>query len=326
MNLNDLTPEALTGLVEFISNHPDYRVLTRLKPQSEYFVTTSQSVVRRGIILDTETTGFDRSDKIIELGMILFEYDATTGQVYRVLERFNELEDPGMPISAQATKVNGITDEMVKGKRIDDDEVYRIAMDVDLVIAHNSGFDRPFVEERWPMFKSKPWGCSLKQVAWAEEGFGSAKLDYIAQTQGFFYDAHRAIADCEALLKILQTPLPETGKLGLAYIVDAFQKADVNVAAIGSPFATKDKLSARRVELADGTKRKYIWKGEEGYKYWHIDLPEDLVDAEIAWLQSDIYGSKAFAVSLGKVDAFIRFSHREAQRDRRVFDAVKPQA
>ena len=325
MNLNDLTSEALAGLVEILKNHPNYRVLTHQTPQDHYFVAAAESVIRKGIILDTETTGKERTDKIIELGMILFEYDAVTGQAYRVLERFDELEDPGMSIPPEATKVNGITDEMVKGKRINDDEVNRIAMDVDIIIAHNSGFDRGYAEERWPIFKSKPWACSLKQVDYASENIGSAKLDYLAYLLGFFYDAHRAINDCEALLKILQTPLPGTGKLGLKYILDVYQKADINLGAIGSPFATKDTLKARRVKMADGSERKYNWKDVQPKGFWHIDLPEDLIEAETTWLQSQIYAGKAFQVSLGKVDSFNRFSQRDAEREIRYFDTSKPQ-
>jgi DNA polymerase-3 subunit epsilon len=316
MNLNDMTPEALAGLAQLLSQHPDYRVLRRLTPVDQFFTPTATSVIRRGLILDTETTGTKRTDKVIELGMILFEFDASTGQAFRVLERFDELEDPGMAIPEASTKVNGITDDMVKGKRVNDDEVNRIAALADVVIAHNSGFDRPYVEERWPTFASKAWACSLRQINWAEEGIGSPKLDYIASRLGFFYDAHRAIADCDALLHMLQTPLPVSGNLGLKFLLDEYQSGSVNLAAIASPFATKDILSGRRVEV-EGFERKYIWKGEEGYKYWHIDLPEDLVSAEIAWLKANIYGGKNFAVSLGRYTAFNRFSLREPERERK---------
>lgn len=319
MKLNDLTPEALEDLIALVKTHPDFRILTKLKSPDFYFVPTEKSVIRKAIILDTETTGMTLGDKIIELGMILFEFDAITGQVYRVLERFDELEDPEMPIPAQATKVNGITDEMVKGKRINDAEVNRIVSQADVVIAHNSGFDRSYAEERWPIFVNKAWACSLKQVNWAAEGLASAKLEYIAMTQGFFYDAHRAIFDCEALLHALQQPLPETGTLGMKYIVDNYQQTDFNIGAVGSPFSTKDTLTARRVSISEGVERKYFWKGEEP-KFWHIDLPEQLVDEEIQWLQANIYFGKTFQLSIGKFDAFNRFAKRNVERELRTIE------
>jgi hypothetical protein len=37
-------------------------------------------------------------------------------------------------------------------------------------------------------------------VPWAEEGWGSAKLDYLLSRFGFFFDDHRAMADCRAVL------------------------------------------------------------------------------------------------------------------------------
>lgn len=337
MKLNDLSPEALEslkslngfvenleGLVALIKSIPEFRLLTRLKSPDFYFVATERSVIRKAVIMDTETTGMAAGDKVIELGMILFEFDAVTGEVYRVLERFDELEDPEMPIPAQATKVNGITDEMVKGKRINDAEVSRIVSQADVVIAHNSGFDRSYAEERWPIFGNKAWACSLKQVNWAAEGLASAKLEYIAMTQGFFYDAHRAISDCEALLHALQQPLPETGTLGMKYIVDAYQQVDFNIGAVGSPFSTKDKLTARRVAIAEGVERKYFWKGEEP-KFWHIDLPENLVEAEIQWLQANIYFGKSFQVSVSKIDAYNRFAKRDVERELRNIEKAAPQ-
>ena len=316
MNLYDITPEALSNLVAQLQSNPDYRVLTRLQLRDHFAEKTSASVVQTGLILDTETTGMEPTDKIIELGMISFEFDAVTGQVYQVLERFNELEDPAMPIPATATKVNGITDDMVKGRRINDDEVNRIVAKVDLVIAHNSGFDRPYVEARWPIFAQKAWACSLKQIDWAGENMGSSKLDYIASLMGFFYDAHRAINDCEALLRVLSEPLPVTGKTGLQWLIAAAPQIDVNLAAIGSPFSTKDALANRRVELPDGSKRRYLWDGREGAKYWHIDLPEERVPAEVEWLKANIYSGKSFTTSVATVDALTRFSKRTVERER----------
>jgi len=72
-------------------------------------------------VVDTETTGVDPDkDAIIELGMVLFEFDPATGSAYRVLGSFDQLEDPGFPIPPESTSVHGITDEMVAGRRIDD--------------------------------------------------------------------------------------------------------------------------------------------------------------------------------------------------------------
>ena len=61
------------------------------------------------IALDLETTGTSpRQDMIVEVGAVLFDGD-------QAIKGYGELVDPGVPIPADASAVNGITDDMVKG-------------------------------------------------------------------------------------------------------------------------------------------------------------------------------------------------------------------
>ena len=64
-----------------------------------------------------------------------------------------------------------ITDEMVAGKVIDWAAVSAQVEAADLILAHNAGFDRKFLERACEAFEHKPWGCSNSQVDWAAEGF-----------------------------------------------------------------------------------------------------------------------------------------------------------
>ena len=135
-----------------------YRVIRPLEIRMAYCTEQPPAKLITVAILDTETTGINHSqDKIIELGMVLVEVCPLTGQAYRVLKVFNELEDPGIPIPEESTRVHHITDEMVAGKRINDAEVESLLADVSLVVAHNAGFDRVFVESRFPIFATKAW-------------------------------------------------------------------------------------------------------------------------------------------------------------------------
>ena len=59
---------------------------------------------------------------------------------------------------------------MVAGHVIDPAEVEAFAQDAVLVIAHNAGFDRRFVEKLAPGFALKGWACSQSQIDWAGEG------------------------------------------------------------------------------------------------------------------------------------------------------------
>jgi hypothetical protein len=59
------------------------------------------------------------------------------------------------------------------------------------------------------LFVDKP---SMRQVPWEEEGLGSAKLGYLLNRFGFFFDDHRAMADCRAVLHLLSLRLPCSGR------------------------------------------------------------------------------------------------------------------
>ena len=93
----------------------DYRVTSRLEPQAEYHPPDNSPKLVAAVV-DVETTGTNpESDKIIELGICLFEYDRQSGRIYRVLGSSEWLEDPGSPIPPEITNITGITDEMVAG-------------------------------------------------------------------------------------------------------------------------------------------------------------------------------------------------------------------
>lgn len=288
---------------QLLDAHPDYKLIRRITPRSA-FSDNQGRALSRGVVVDTETTGVDPDkDAIIELGMVLFEFDPETGVAYKVLGSFDQLEDPGFPVPAESTAVHGITDEMVAGQRIDDAGVAQFLDGVSLVIAHNSKFDRVFLEKRLPLFESLPWGCSFAQVDWRGEGVGSAKLDYIAYQYGFFYEAHRAEGDCYALLEILQQPLPKSGDLVLKSILSGLAQKSYQIFATGSPFETKDMLKSRG----------YRWDGEK--KCWHTTVAgDDAIKAEVAWLKASVYGGKKASVEIEVHNCMTRFSKRTGKR------------
>ena len=81
--------------VACLMEHPDYRVLKRLDPESVGGPALTQGTVRRAAIIDTETTGMDsKTDRIIEIGIVVFEYAAETGEIGPVVGHLSALEDP----------------------------------------------------------------------------------------------------------------------------------------------------------------------------------------------------------------------------------------
>ncbi|HVN41455.1 MAG TPA: 3'-5' exonuclease [Steroidobacteraceae bacterium] len=296
----------LEALAAELERHADYRVLRRLEADRERPALVGEDIAH-AVVLDTETTGMDPAkDRIVELALVKFEYLRSTGEVGRVLGRYDGLEDPGMPIPPEATAVHGITDEMVRGRRLAEEDIERLMEGVGVVIAHNAGFDRPFTERRLPEFAGLAWGCSLREVPWESEGLGSAKLDYLAYRHGFFYDAHRAQNDCHAVLELLRRPFGTTARSALHLLLQSAREPSARLWATGSPFESKDLLRARG----------YRWDGEQ--RCWYRDIPSAAAerDAECQWLREAVYGGRAAVVDLETFDARTRYSGRSGRRER----------
>lgn len=294
---------AITDAVILLDENPDFKVIRRISTRKAFAENDGRTLIK-GVVVDTETTGTNPDqDAIIELGMVLFEFDPQTGVAYNVLGAFDELEDPGFPIPPDSTKVHGITDEMVVGKKINNNNVSQFLENVSIVIAHNAKFDRVFLEKRLPIFESLPWACTFAQIDWNGEGVGSAKLDYIAYQYGFFYDAHRAEVDCFALLEILQKQLPKSKELVLKSLLLSLHQKSYTISALGSPFETKDILKAKG----------YRWNGDK--KCWHNTLTgDDAIKEEVVWLKENVYGGKSAKVEIEVLNCFTRYSNRSGNR------------
>nr|MDP2192772.1 3'-5' exonuclease [Rhodoferax sp.] len=291
-----LDAEALAATLD---RHPDYRVLRRLLP-IRHFDRTPTGPVIRILVLDTETTGLDPSrDRVIELAMLSVDVDSTTGLPVGDVLVYDALEDPGMSISREIQAITGISNEMVQGQHLDEAKIAAMLEGADLVIAHNAGFDRPFCEARIPGFAQLPWGCSFADIDWKKEGYGSAKLTYLAMEKGWFYDAHRAEVDCHALLAVLGEQLPTSSQTGLAKIIAASRLPSYRLQATNAPFEAKDVLKARA----------YRWNPEQ--KVWHTRLDDEAqLTAELEWLRAAVYGGRMARVQVEKMDADVKYSSR----------------
>ena len=70
-----------------------------------------------------------------------------------------------------------------------------------LVVAHNSYFDRPFLEKY--LDKHIPWACSFNDIDWFERGFINSKLELLCIWHGFYFESHRAMSDVDALINLV---------------------------------------------------------------------------------------------------------------------------
>ena len=248
-----------------------------------------------GAVVDVETTGLDfRNDRVIEIGIRTFKFQKTTGRLVSVDHSYSALQDPGFPVSGTTTKITGLTDQDLKDRSIDWPRVKSLLNQSELVIAHNAGFDRPFIESELGEKIAKVWACSWRQIDWEKRGYGIQKLELLSAYHGFFTDAHRALNDVDALLNLLSLFDGDTGKGYLSELFLNANRSQVKIIASGSPFETKDALKAQG----------YRWDPE--IRSWNKAVYSDLVSKEIEWLEDEIYRGK-FSGRLVEIPVMERF-------------------
>lgn len=164
--------------------------------------------------LDFETTGLDTgNDRIIEVGAVLWETDTK-----KPLVTFNYFLQSDKFIEPDASKVNGITDEMLLefGESpysvFEDLDEFCRKHDVKYLVAHNAeNFDKPMLmaelarhgELYGDTLKSTPWIDTRTDIPFASEPT-SRKLIHLAADLGFVNPfAHRAVFDVLTMLRVL---------------------------------------------------------------------------------------------------------------------------
>lgn len=279
-------------LAQQLSECSDYQILSRLQPKTTFNSNPSRPL-HKMCIIDTETTGLNTQEcELIELGYQIVEFDAL-GNLFQVLASENFLNEPKGIISAEVTQVTGLTLEDVKGHTIPWQQVASQLEDVSLIVAHNAGFDRPILERYHPIFATKVWGCSVKQIDWFNLAkVGSKSQEFLAWKVGhFFYDAHRALDDVQALTELLSRPIGEPAQPALFHLLNAAKQQTVLIKATGAPFAVKDALK----------QQGYHWNNAE--RVWQKTLPAEAQAAEQAWLAANST-PKPTIIALKATDSF----------------------
>lgn len=241
------------------------------------FVESDLGSGLRGLYVDTETTGLDtKNDKIVELTILPFRF-LPDGVVLGAEYATSWLEDPGIPIPAEATKVHGITNEMVKHTKIDDNHVGNEVQNSILVISHNAEFDRPILERRFPVFRDARWGCSMRDVPWKDFGCSSSVLEFLLfkHCHEFVEESqkHRTATDCGMGLHVLETEFPTTADTPLGFILEAVRTWWVRCFARNAHYDTRHDLKARG----------YRWDADG--KVWYRDIARSELEVEADWLR-----------------------------------------
>lgn len=161
--------------------------------------------------IDVETTGLNpATDEIIELSIVLFEFDRETAQIHGVIEEYTGLREPSVPISAEASSVNGIRFKDVAGRSLDHQRVTELIDRAEFLVAHNANFDLMFVGKMFDIAWGKNWFCSMRGVNWKKKGFSSRKLQYLLDVHGIRDGVrHRADSDVRNAILLLSQQGPD---------------------------------------------------------------------------------------------------------------------
>lgn len=250
--------------------HADYRVLRALPPPDRLVRPDPIGHVRTAAIVDVETCGLASDDPIIDLAVQRIAFDAH-GRIVGIGRMRQWFEDPGRSIPPAITRLTGIADADVAGRRIDDAEALAVIAGSDVAIAHNAAFDAPRIERRLPGIAGHAWACSCSEVAWQDAGYDGRKLGHLLMQSGLFHQGHRAAADVAATIALLACALPDGGTV-LGELVHRAEVPTIRIEANEAPFSVKDALKARG----------YRWNGER--RLWWTELPVDGEAEERQWL------------------------------------------
>lgn len=163
------------------------------------------------VVFDIETTGLDtKNDRILEIGAVKVENGV-------IIEEFDQMMNPGIPIPPFVSSIHHIYDDMVQDKPFPGvvlQQFYNFYKDCDFIIGHNAKrFDYPFLENEFIRYYVKTEPIDVKDTLWVAKrkikGLRSYSLAALCQT--FLIEnksAHRALSDVyathEVYLKLLE--------------------------------------------------------------------------------------------------------------------------
>ena len=247
------------------------------------------------IFLDVETTGlsFD-SDRIIQLCFRPVLVNRESYKVTAIAKSKVFHNDPGFPLSEEIQKLTGLQDEDLSGESIDWEWIAQNIKRSDFVVCHNANFDRGMLEGEFRRANINPaeidtiWGCSMNQVYWRDFCRPSKALEVISAWTGFFYDAHQAANDVDAMIHVLRK------NKKLSELLKSAILPDYRVFAMNSPRDKNPELK----------KRRYRW--DPNVSCWYKNFSDsELANSELDWLKSL---SDSIDPQLFEIEAKYRFS------------------
>ena len=275
--------------IKSIINDSNKILLKKYGPPVPELLISDRSSIKVAFV-DTETTGIDRkNDHIIEIAVKVLCFETSSGKILSVEGSYESFNDPKEDISTEITLLTGIENKMVDGKFIDWNEVDALFQGADIIIAHNASFDRAFIDRFSSNSPSKIWACSISDIDWLERGFTSSKQELLCYWHGFYFDAHRAMNDVDALIHLLTF---DTGlERPLLELIKNSNKSEFVI------YAEHFQYDQVKKDILKGN--KYRWNPND--KIWFKRVNVDELEHEKDWLAATIYDQ----VFKGRVEEII---------------------
>ena len=209
------------------------------------------------LFLDVETTGFSsENDSVIQLALRPVFINRKTFKISHLAGTKVLYNDPGVEISEEISHLTGVTQADVAGEAINWKWLSGIIEKVDFVVCHNAKFDRSFImkhlREADIVEPSTLWACSLRQIDWKDKCKASSAQEVLCVWHGFYYQAHDAANDVNALIHLLRI----SGRM--EELLTTAQASHWRVFAVNLPFDKKDEIKSRQ----------YRWDNE--VRMWSI--------------------------------------------------------
>ncbi len=230
--------------------------------------------------LDIETTGINPVfHRIVDIGLVKFNM---TG----IIDKFETLINPGMPIPIETTLIHGITDEMVISSP-DISKVIKPVLDFiknTYLVIQNPEFDLSFIDIVCRRNNINIKLDSFDTVRLARKALPylkNHKLETLSNHFGIIGDPHRALPDAIACAEIFRNIIIKLDKNGRWKLKDL-------IAYHGSPIrARKLKITKAPSNFRGMTKGKI-------YKIIYTDSDGNITEREIKPVEFVAYGKKKY--------------------------------
>ena len=221
------------------------------------------------VVLDTETTGLSVRDghRIVEIGCIELRNQIPTNN------QFHEYINPQRPVSSDAFKIHGYTDEFLSNKKTFSEIAQNFADFIKdkKIIIHNAAFDLSFLDYEFRLINQKKIDKKniIDTLEIARQKFPGAQNSLDALCKRFNIDnskreKHSALVDCQLLkdvyINLVDQKEPKLNLENSENLDPMFKNINVsknkNLRKIIRP--SNEELNLHKKYLTDHLKKNYF--------------------------------------------------------------------